>query len=77
MAKEIKVIKCPQCGSTAKTELKPDFYRCNNCHTEYFLDDNDVTINYNHNYNHNLPFNNDNSKKVIKVVAIILGYLSC
>lgn len=75
MAKEIKVIKCPQCGSTAKTELKPDFYRCNNCHTEYFLDDDDVTINYNHNFNHNLnlPFNNDSSKKVIKVIALIIG----
>lgn len=75
MAKETKVIKCPQCGSTAKTELKPDFYRCNNCHTEYFLDDNDVNINYNYNYNHNLnsPFSNDSGKKVVKVIAIIVG----
>lgn len=76
MAKEIKVIKCPQCGSTAKTEIKPDFYRCSNCHTEYFLDDNDVTINYNHNYNHhNSPFSNsaEGTKKVIKIIGIIFG----
>jgi|GEM_PF-921596 len=76
MAKEIKVIKCPQCGSTAKTEIKPDFYRCTNCQTEYFLDDNDVTINYNHNYNHNInPFPNpsDGAKKVIKILGIIFG----
>lgn len=76
MAKEIKVIKCPQCGSTAKTEIKPDFYRCTNCHTEYFLDDNDVTINYNHNYNHNnnpLFNSTEGTKKVIKIVGIIFG----
>jgi len=77
MAKQIKVIKCPQCGSTDKTEIKPDFYRCNSCQTEYFLDDDDVTINYNHNYNHNNnpAFGNDASKKAIKVVAIVFGVI--
>lgn len=76
MAKEIKVIKCPQCGSTDKTEIKPDFYRCTSCQTEYFLDDNDVTINYNHNYNHNNnPFSNPAgaNQKAIKVIGIIFG----
>ncbi len=77
MAKQIKVIKCPQCGSTEKSEFKPDFYRCNNCQTEYFLDDNDVTINYNHNYNHNnhSTFNAEQNKKVIKVIGIVFGCL--
>lgn len=51
MAKEIKAIKCPNCGSVSKTEIKPDFYKCDSCQTEYFLDNDDVNINHNHNYN--------------------------
>lgn len=47
MAKDIKAIKCPHCGSVLKTEVKPDFYRCENCGTEYYLDSNDVHI-YHH-----------------------------
>jgi len=71
MAKEIKAIKCPNCGSVNKLELKPDFYKCSNCQTEYFLDDNDVNINYNHNFNNSNQFG-DNSK-AIKTVAIVIG----
>ena len=71
MAKEIKAIKCPNCGSVNKIELKPDFYKCTSCQTEYFLDDNDVNINYNHNYNHNNPLNTN--QKAIKVIAIVVG----
>lgn len=56
MAKEIKAIKCPNCGSVNKIELKPDFYKCSSCQTEYFLDDNDVNINYNHNFNNSNQF---------------------
>ncbi|WP_158827423.1 hypothetical protein [Mucilaginibacter lacusdianchii] len=47
MAKDIKAIQCPHCGSIYKTETKPDFYRCQNCGTEYFLDSDDVHI-YHH-----------------------------
>lgn len=72
MAKEIKVIKCPNCGSVNKLELKPDFYKCTSCQTEYFLDNNDVNINYNHNYNHNHPFNNPNPK-ALKVIGIVVA----
>ena len=74
MAKEIKVLKCPQCGSTAKTEIRPDFFRCNNCQTEYYLDNDDVTINYNHNYNHrnSAPIDEGN-KKVTRIVSIGVG----
>ena len=39
MATEIKAIKCPQCGSSQKTEIRPRYYRCTSCQTEYFLDD--------------------------------------
>ncbi|WP_462267387.1 hypothetical protein [Mucilaginibacter sp.] len=48
MARDIKAIQCPHCGSIYKTEVKPDFYRCQNCGTEYFLDSDDVHI-YHHN----------------------------
>ena len=69
MAKQIKVIKCPNCGSVNKTELKPHFYKCSACETEYFLDDDDVNINYNHNYNHGNQFDN----KAVKTIAIVIG----
>ena len=37
MAKRIKVIKCPQCGSTKAKELRTDHYQCKNCYTEFFI----------------------------------------
>lgn len=48
MAKQIKAIKCPNCGSIQKTEIKLDHYRCDNCKTEYFLDNDDININIQH-----------------------------
>ncbi len=44
MSKEIKPIICPQCGSTDKQNLKDEHYRCANCRTEYYLDDDDIHI---------------------------------
>lgn len=52
MAREIKAIQCPKCGSTQKVEIRPNYYKCTNCDTEYFLDDDDITITHNVNYNH-------------------------
>ena len=66
MAKQIKAIKCPNCGSVSKTEIKTDYYKCNNCQTEYFLDDDAVNINY------NKP-NNGLDAKTLKVIAIGVG----
>lgn len=48
MAKQIKTIKCPQCGSVRKTEIKPDYFRCDGCTTEYFLDNDDINVNVRH-----------------------------
>ena len=48
MAKTIKAIICPKCGSNQNTEIKLDYYRCNSCKTEYFLDNDDVNINHNY-----------------------------
>lgn len=47
MARDIKAIQCPKCGSTFKKEVKADFYRCENCGTEYYLDS-DVSHIYHH-----------------------------
>lgn len=46
MAKSIKAIECPKCGSTQKTEVRPDTFRCEGCNTEYFLDNDDINVNY-------------------------------
>ncbi|PMD92467.1 hypothetical protein BWI97_20480 [Siphonobacter sp. BAB-5405] len=47
MAKQIKVIHCPHCGSIHKREIKPQVYQCQNCSTEYYLDSDDTHI-YHH-----------------------------
>ncbi len=50
MAKRIKPIKCPQCGSTQATETKTDYYRCKSCKSEFFIDNDDININHRHTY---------------------------
>ena len=50
MATEIKAIKCPQCGSPQKTEIKPGSFRCASCQTDYFLDEDRLTIQHHHTF---------------------------
>ncbi|TPG66537.1 zinc ribbon domain-containing protein [Hymenobacter nivis] len=50
MAKTIRPILCPQCGSPAKTPLGPDRFRCDACQTEYYFDTDDVTVTVRHQY---------------------------
>lgn len=45
MSKKIKVIKCPQCGSASSTQIKEDYYKCDNCNTQFYLDSDDININ--------------------------------
>lgn len=78
MAKQIKIIKCPNCGSIQKTELKPDHYHCDNCQTEYFLDNDDININVNH-QNQSTPktqfFSNNQTLKLVAsaIIVIVVG----
>jgi hypothetical protein len=76
MAKQIKAIKCPQCGSTDKTELRPEQFRCNNCNTEYFLDDDDININHNFRYDPPpagaIPPPAKNLKRVLPIAFVLL-----
>ncbi|MBL1411169.1 hypothetical protein [Sphingobacterium faecale] len=53
MAKQIKALKCPQCGSVKKQNVKEDHYICNHCGTEYFLDNDDINVNIRHQYGDN------------------------
>ncbi|WP_108822063.1 hypothetical protein [Dysgonomonas sp. Marseille-P4361] len=48
MAKRIKAIQCPQCGSADQKQLKDDYYQCKNCGANYYLDNDDVNINVTH-----------------------------
>ena len=70
MAKEIKAIQCPKCGSTQKVEIRAGYYKCTNCDTEYFLDDDDITITHNVNYNHG-----PTGKAPVKNPAAIIGII--
>lgn len=45
MAKQIKAIQCPQCGSAQQTNIKEDHYKCGSCGAEYFLDNDDINVN--------------------------------
>ena len=72
MAKAIKAIQCPKCGSVNKVEIKPDFFRCSNCNTEYYLDNDDITINHNYNYS-NTPYAPIQPPQHTKRVAAIVA----
>lgn len=50
MAKQIKVLKCPQCGNTKPLAIGKEHYRCSKCGSEFFLDNDDINVNVNYNY---------------------------
>ncbi len=69
MAKRIKAIKCPQCGSTKAKELRTDYYQCKACHTEFFIDSDDININH----KYDTPLKTTNAKPVLIVIGILVG----
>ena len=48
MARDIKAIQSPKCGSTHKHQVKEDFFQCEYCGTEYYLDSDDKHIYHHH-----------------------------
>ena len=52
MSIKIRPIKCPNCGSEKHDQLNEKLYRCKNCGTEYFLDDDDITVHVKHDFNY-------------------------
>ena len=71
MSKNIKAIKCPNCGSVENTEIKPDYYKCSNCGSEYFLDNDDININVNH-ISQPVQASPLNTKKILTIVVAII-----
>ncbi len=69
MAKTIKSISCPNCGSVDKKELGDNRFRCENCNTEYFLDDDYTHIVHHHKHYNESASTPDNLRKVIISVS--------
>lgn len=72
MAKVIRAIECPKCGSSQKVEVKNDLFRCLNCDTEYYLDTDEINITQIVNYN----LTKDEAEKTkqpdkVKIFAVI------
>jgi len=73
MAKSIKAIKCPHCGSIKVSTIRPDYYKCDSCGTEFFLDSDDININHNYNY----PRNNPEQYKAVRIVLFaVVGFIA-
>ena len=68
MAKNIKAIKCPQCGSTKQKKLDDEHFECLNCGSNYILDSDDITINHNYNYNNDNTLATPVNKKVLGIL---------
>ncbi|GJQ04467.1 hypothetical protein [Capnocytophaga canimorsus] len=73
MAKRIKPIKCPQCGSTQATETKTDYYRCNSCQSEFFIDSDDININHRHTYDYGTTQLPTASRKYL-IISIVSSF---
>ncbi len=79
MAKNVKAIKCPQCGSVDKEALGDDRFLCQNCGTEYYLDD-DYTHIVHHldTTAHSTPdtLESTKSKTSLKTILILTGVVT-
>ena len=72
MAKQIKVIKCPQCGGNKPVAIDKDHYRCSKCDTEFILDSDDINVNVNHNYGQRQPQSSSSSKSILTFVIVFI-----
>ena len=70
MSKRIKVIKCPHCGSTKVKETRPDYYQCEACSTDFFLDSDDININHHYIAPKDDPFQINKTKFLLMVLGI-------
>ena len=76
MAKQIKVVKCPQCGNSKPTAIGKEHYRCSKCDTEFFLDNDDVNINVNHRYEQGTTVRPASSSSVLSSLCKINVYFT-
>lgn len=83
MSIKIRPIKCPNCGSEKHDQLNEKLYRCKNCGTEYFLDDDDIIVHVKHDFNYDgftqpkrEPKNSfSNTKRNFVVIGIVFLFL--
>ncbi|KAA2238418.1 hypothetical protein F0L74_19500 [Chitinophaga agrisoli] len=77
MAKDFKVVSCPNCGSAHKTALKPDYFRCENCQTTCFPDSDEVRIHvYGHHQSASGTLDVKEGRRVaIAIFIVILGLM--
>lgn len=76
MAKQIKSIQCPQCGSIQQSLIKEDHYKCESCGAEYFLDNDDINVNVRYEYaEQNTPPANSNKTLKITFIALTIFFI--
>lgn len=75
MAKQIKVIKCPNCGSVQKTEIKPEHYLCDNCNTEYILDNDDINVNIKYQNKTVKNYFDESNKKILIIIICTIIFI--
>lgn len=69
MSTKIRPIKCPNCGSEKHVQLGDKLYRCKSCGTEYFLDDDDITVHVKHHFD-NGGFSSFNGNSNVSITSI-------
>ncbi len=75
MNPKIKIIKCPQCGSTRVKRYEDEHYECLNCQTAFYIETQQTTINHKHTYN-KPPVAPGNKKLMPLLVLGIIAFLS-
>lgn len=70
MAKQIKTIQCPQCGSAQQSNIKEDHYKCGSCGAEYFLDNDDINVNIRYQTEPPKQVNTNNKVAIIASITI-------
>ena len=68
-----KTIKCPQCGSIRKEEIGKEVYKCSNCGSLYFIDNDDITVNITQKISRNTTTANPFQNKRTLGVGIGIG----
>lgn len=76
MAKRIKAIKCPQCGSTKQEKIDAEHFRCKSCGSEYILDSDDININHHYNYGPSQTTTEISTRKLAAIIGFIVLVIS-
>jgi len=75
MAKQRKAIKCPNCASVNKTKLDNAQYHCENCNTNYLLDNLNTSNNNRQEKSPLDALNISKNKTSVIIISCIIGLL--